>query len=76
MRQPNPRSDHLCQCRRSRAADDGNYDALFCRECLRWKESKCGSEHCGVCANRPPRFQMTEEHWANWPTNAPCQVPL
>lgn len=32
-----------------------DFDALFCRSCNRWIESKCADPHCSYCSKRPVR---------------------
>ena len=31
------------------------FDALYCRRCNRWIESKCADPHCPYCSRRPAR---------------------
>lgn len=30
------------------------YDAIACRNCLRWLESGCSQKNCDFCSKRPP----------------------
>ncbi len=31
------------------------FDALFCIECDRWLERRCGDPNCEFCSERPPK---------------------
>lgn len=44
-------------CNRCGQATEMNhdFDALFCRGCNRWIESKCSNPDCQFCARRPAR---------------------
>jgi hypothetical protein len=43
-----------CHCQERRTEYCGNFDAYFCMKCYSWLESKCGSQACDSCVERPP----------------------
>jgi hypothetical protein len=58
-----------CHCQERRTDYCGKFDAYFCMNCYSWLESKCGSQACVSCVERPPynvdfaRKNLTEAQW-------------